>query len=106
MAAKAARLEADLNFHNLKVKKPASLKKQEDEFKKLLMQKELAATQAELKAINKLEEELNGEFKFLDEEALLEDNCSSDHLERHLRSFPSGPSAYLISHLRREDHLP
>ena len=40
------------------------------------MEKELAATQAELKTVNKIEEELNGEFKFLDEEALSEDNCS------------------------------
>ena len=28
------------------------------------MEKELAATQAELKAVNKFEEELNGEFNF------------------------------------------
>ena len=70
------------------------------------MEKELAATQAELNAVNKFEEELNGEFKFLDEEALSEDNFSSDHLQRHLRSLPSAPSAYLISQLRREDHLP
>ena len=32
-----------------------------------------------MKAVNKFEEELNGEFKFLDEEALPEDKCSSDH---------------------------
>ena len=70
------------------------------------MEKELAAIQAELKAINKIEEELNGEFKFLSEEALPEDSCSSDHLQRHLRFLPSAPSAYLISQLRREDHLP
>lgn len=70
------------------------------------MEKELAATQAELKAVNKFEEELNGEFEFLDEEALPEDNCSSDHIQRHLRSLPSASSAYLISQLRRQDHLP
>ena len=70
------------------------------------MEKELAATQAELKAVNKFEEEFNGEFNFLDEEALPEDNCSSDHLERHLRSLSPASSAYLISQLRREDHLP
>ena len=70
------------------------------------MEKELAATQAELKAINKFEEELNGEFQFLSEETLPEDGCSSNHLQRHLRSLPSAPSAYLISQLRREDHLP
>ena len=69
------------------------------------MEKELAATQAELKAVNKFEEELNGEFKFLDQEALPENICSSEHLKRHLRSLPSAPSAYLISQLRREDHL-
>lgn len=90
MAAKAARLEAELKFHDVESKKNASLKKQEDEIKKLLMEKELAATQAELKAVNKLEEELNGEFKFLNEEILPEDNCSQDHVEKYLRSLPSG----------------
>ena len=69
------------------------------------MEKELAASQAELKAVNKFEEGLNGEFKLLDEEALAEDNCSSDHLQRHLWSLPSAPSTYLISQLRHEHHL-
>lgn len=58
------------------------------------------------KAVNEFEEELNGEFQFLDEEVLPEENCSSDHLQRNLRSLPSAPRAYLISQLRREDHLP
>mgnify|MGYP006973415694 CR=1 FL=1 len=92
MAAKAARLEAELKFHDMESQKTASLKKQEDEIQKLLMEKELAATQAELKVVNKLEEELNGEFKFLDEEALPEDKCFSDHLQRYLRSLPADPT--------------
>ena len=80
MAAKAAGLEAELKFHDMESQiKTASLKKQDDEVKKLLMEKELAATQAELQVENKLEEELNGEFKFLDEEAFPADNCSLDH---------------------------
>jgi len=80
MAAKAAGLEAELKFHDMESQiKTASLKKQDDEVKKLLMEKELAATQAELQVENKLEEELNSEFKFLDEEAFPADNCSSDH---------------------------
>ena len=48
MAVKDAWLEAELKFHDLESQKTASLKKQEDEVKKLLMEKELAATQAEL----------------------------------------------------------
>ena len=65
MAAKATRLEAHLKFHNVEVKKLHHLKKQGDEFKKMLMEKELASTQSELKAVDKFEQELIGEFTFL-----------------------------------------
>ena len=57
MAAKAARLGAELKFHDIESQKTVTLKKQEDEVKKLQMMKELAATQAELEAVIKVEEE-------------------------------------------------
>ena len=44
MADKAARLEAELKFHDVESLKTATLKKQEEEIKKLRMVKELAAT--------------------------------------------------------------
>ena len=43
MAARAARLEADLKFHDVESQKTVALKKHEDEIKKLHMMKELAA---------------------------------------------------------------
>ena len=57
MAAKAARLGAELKFHDIESQKTVTLKKQEDEVKKVQMMKELAATQAELEAVIKVEEE-------------------------------------------------
>ena len=52
----AARLGAELRFHYIESQKTVTLKKQEDEVGKLQMMKELAAIQAELEAVNKVEE--------------------------------------------------
>ena len=57
MLAKAARLGAELKFHDIESEKVAALKKQESDIKKLQMIKELAATTAEIEAVAKLEEE-------------------------------------------------
>ena len=51
----AARLGAELRFHYIESQKTVTLKKQE-EVGKLQMMKELAAIQAELEAVNKVEE--------------------------------------------------
>ncbi|KAJ7380589.1 hypothetical protein OS493_009056 [Desmophyllum pertusum] len=57
MIAKAARLGAELKFHDIESEKIAALKKQEDDVKKLQIIKELAATTAEIEAVTKMEEE-------------------------------------------------
>ena len=48
MLAKAARLGAELKFHDLESEKVATLKRQESDIKKLQIIKELAATTAEI----------------------------------------------------------
>ena len=53
MAAKAARLQAELKFHDVESLKTAPLKKQEDEIKKLQMVKELTSTHAEMQAVTR-----------------------------------------------------
>ena len=70
MAAKAARLEAELKFHNAESQKSATLRKQEDEIKKLQMVKELAATHAELEALRKFEKELSRDLDSVNGESL------------------------------------
>ena len=86
MAARAARLEAELKFHDVESQKTAALKKHEDEIKKLHMMKELAATQAELEAVIKIEEENYGDIGQMEEGPSLKDDCSEDLLERYLQS--------------------
>ena len=86
MAAKATRLEAELQFHDVKSLKTATPKKQEDEIKKLQIVKELTATHAEMEAVNKIEREHYGGLNFLCDEILAEDNGSEDHLDKYLQS--------------------
>ena len=57
MLAKAARLGAELKFHDIESEKVAALKRQESDIKKLQMIKELTATTAEIEVVAKLEEE-------------------------------------------------
>ena len=84
MAAKAARLGAELKFHDIESQKTVTLKKQEDEVKKVQMMKELAATQAELEAVIKVEEEQYGALN--KDKSLPNDSCADDQLERYLLS--------------------
>ena len=86
MAARAARLEAELKFHDVESQKTAALKKHEDEIKKLHMMKELAGTQAELDAVIRIEEENYGDLGHVEERPSLKDNCSEDLLEKYLQS--------------------
>ncbi|KAL9976864.1 hypothetical protein ACROYT_G014202 [Oculina patagonica] len=58
MAAKAARLGAELKFLDAESETNERLRKQEDEMKKLKMLKELAATHAELEAVKRVEKKL------------------------------------------------
>ena len=86
MAAKAARLEAELKFHDVESLKTATLKKQEDEIKKLQMVKELAATHAEIEAVDKIQRERYGGLNSLCDEVLSKDNGSEDKLHKYLQS--------------------
>lgn len=57
MVAKAARLAAELKFHDIQSEKGAALKRQESNTKKLQIIKELAATSGEIEVVAKIEEE-------------------------------------------------
>ena len=57
MLVKAARLQTELEYHDVKVKGAAERQKKKDEVKELMMFKELAIANAEIKAVNKLEED-------------------------------------------------
>ena len=85
-AAKAARLEAELKFHHVGSLKTTTLKKQEDEIKKLQMVKELAATHVEIEAVDKIQRERYGGLNSLCDEVLSKDNGSEDHLHKYLQS--------------------
>ena len=85
MATRAAWLEPELKFHDVESQKTAALRKQEDEIKKLHIMKELAATQAELEAVVKIEEE-TFDVGLIEEGPSLKDDCSEDLLEKYLQS--------------------
>ena len=63
----------------------ATLKRQEDEVKKLQMMKELAATKAEPNAISKIAEDYE-DVSHPNEKLLLNDDCHEEQLENYLRS--------------------
>lgn len=84
MAAKAARLGAELKFLDAKSQTNERLRKQEDEMKKLKMLKELAATHAELEAVKRVEEETFGPTR--EDQSLPTESCSEDQLEKYLLS--------------------
>ena len=84
MAAKAARLGAELKFLDAESQTNEKLRKQEDEVKKLKMLKELAAMHAELEVVKKVEEDSFGVVK--EDQSLPTDSCSEDQLEKYLLS--------------------
>ena len=63
----------------------ATLKRQEDEVKKLQMMKELAVTKAEPNAISKIAEDYE-DVSHPNEKLLLNDDCHEEQLENYLRS--------------------
>ena len=63
IAARPARLGAELKFVDAESQSTERLRRQEDDIKKLKMMKELAATQAELEAVKRVEEENYGILK-------------------------------------------
>ena len=86
MVAKAARLQAELEYHDVEVKGAAELQKKKDDIKKLMMLKELAVTNAEIEAVNKVEEEEFG-FPSLNQRSL-QDNADNrdDRLHNYLET--------------------
>ncbi|CAH3176681.1 unnamed protein product [Porites evermanni] len=85
MATKEARLQAELKFHDVESKETATLKRHEDEVKKLQMVKELAATKAELDAISKIAEDYE-DVGHANEKLLPNDDCRGEQLENYLPS--------------------
>jgi len=57
VTVKAARLKAELKFHQLESAKMIALKRQEEEMEKLRLEKELAITKAEIEALNRVKDE-------------------------------------------------
>ena len=85
MMARAARLGAELRFHDIERDKVAALKRQED-IKKLQIMRELAASNAELEAVTKIEEEEFGvTINKTDDLGLPEDDAHS-RIEEYLKS--------------------
>ena len=86
MMARAARLGAELRFHDIERDKVAALKRQEEDIKKLQIMRELAATNAELEAVTKIEEEEFGvTINKTDDLGLPEDDAHS-RIEEYLKS--------------------
>ena len=85
MATKAARLQAELKFHDVESKETATLRRREDGVKKLQMIKELAATNAELDAISKIAEDYE-DVGHPNEKLLPNDDCHEEQLENYLQS--------------------
>ena len=85
MAAKAARLRAELKFHDVESKETATLKRKEDEVKKLQMMKKLASTKEELDAISKIAEDYE-DVSHPNEKLLPNDDCREGQLENYLQS--------------------
>ena len=80
MAADAACLEAELEFHGIESLKTATLKKEEEKIEKLQMVKELAATHVEREGVDKMQRERYGGLNSLCDEILSKDNGCEDHL--------------------------
>ena len=85
MVAKAARLQAELKFHEVETEGEAKLQKHKDEIKKLKMIKELAVTNAEIQAVDRVEETEYGVIR-LEDRKLPVDNGGDDRLEKYLQS--------------------
>ena len=86
MMARAARLGAELRFHYIERDKVAALKRQEEDIKKLQIMRELAATNAELEAVTKIEEEEFGvTINKTNDLGLPEDDAHS-RIEEYLKS--------------------
>ena len=86
MTARAARLGAELRFHDIERDKVAALKRQEEDIKKLQIMRELAATNAEFEAVTKIEEEEFGvTINKTDDLGLPEDDAHS-RIEEYLKS--------------------
>ena len=84
MAAKAARLGAELKFLDAESQSTERLRRQEYDIKKLKMMKELAAMHAELEAVKRVEEENYGTLKEV--QSLPTNSCSEDQLQKYLLS--------------------
>ncbi|CAB4035179.1 Hypothetical predicted protein, partial [Paramuricea clavata] len=86
MLAKKARLETKLKFHDAEIKKMAELKRQEDELKHFRIAKELAATNAEIEAVAKVESNYSIELNLENISKLPDDDNSGERVKQYLES--------------------
>ena len=86
MLAKKARLETELKFHDIKIKKMANLKRQEDELKHFRIAKELAATDAEIEAVAKVESNYSIELNLENISKLPDDGNSRERVKQYVES--------------------
>ena len=86
MLVKKARLETQLKFHDVEVRKMADLKRQEDELKHFQIAKELAVTDAEIEAVIKAESDFSVELNRENISRLPDDGCSQERVKNYVES--------------------
>lgn len=84
MLAKKARLETELKFHEVEMKKMADLKRREDELKHFQIAKELAATDAEIEAVAKAESNFSIELNVDNISKLPDDGSSQERVKKYV----------------------
>lgn len=86
MLARKARLETELKFHDVEIKKMADLKKQEDELKQFQIAKQLAATEAEIEAVAKVESNFSIDLNVENISKLPDDGSSRERVKKYVES--------------------
>ena len=86
MLAKKARLETELKFYDVEMKRMADLKRQEDELKHFQIVKELAATDAEIEAVAKVESNFDTELNVENILKLPDDGSSRERVKKYVES--------------------
>jgi hypothetical protein len=86
MLPKKARLETELKFHDAEIKKMADLKRQEGELKHFRIAKDLAATDAEIEAVAKVESNYSIELNLENISKLTDDGNSRERVKKYVES--------------------
>ena len=86
MLAKKARLETELKFYDVEMKMMADLKRQEDELKHFEIVKELAATDAEIEAVAKVQSNFDTKLNVENILKLPDDGSSRERVKKYVES--------------------